>query len=548
MSENTSNHDALNILLGPDGPVAIIIKRPLEPVDNEEPVIFPPTYPVTKWKGRVHTIRDGDYRVSVQLPPDSKNDKDGNKDSQKPGYQIDYFPDGTNICEIDSPQSQSNRVEPKFKAIKGGSLVPQIEIQIGSDKKNLLEIGHRAGDAAVRMSSMAPDFHDAFTAAKRKDFFTLASLAPTSLVFGVWDSRSTYVKQQRIFKAYIRASNVFEMSRSAQFTPSTNYVDAGAIGGDVEKKERGPTGEESNLSQEGMVHALSTQTAGGVKLTDKSQLVRTVNVNVEAIRQLAADAAPLPIPQDATDEQRREIEDRNKQQTAAKRTAALQKYILGLALVAAIEEPELNLREGCHLRFKDGEANQPTYKLIYRSKPSDPWTLDRTQILDSAEKAKQAFFKVAQIDEDKIDHPDVKFEKGVAENFLSRPKGERDKIRVFGPITKTKLGEFDAAKKNREQAADPNEKLRKLADGLKVNKAGTKLNDAPVKKLTEFLDSIQQGDELKATAVQIRNVLDGDDDPAKKVTRIKDLVSSEDSESEENDASTDASEEQEASE
>lgn len=478
-----TNNELLENLLKDDGPVALIIKQELEPVDNDDRVIFPPTYPITKWKGRVHTIRDGDYRVTVQLPPDSKGDKDENKESQKAGYQIDYFPDGTNVCEIDSPQSQSNRVEPKFKTIMSGKLVPQVEIQIGSDKKNLLDIGHRAGDAAVRMSSLAAEFHDAFNAAKNRDFFKLATLAPTSLVFGVWDSRSTYVKQQRVFKAFIRATNVFEMSRSAQYTPATNYVDAGAIGEDVEKKE----GDESNLSQEGMVHALSTQAAGGVMLTEKSRLVRTVNVNLEAIRQLSASGDQS-------------------------RTRILQKYILGLAMVAAVEQPELNLREGCHLHFAD-EANQEggktRIKLVYRSRPSEDYQFTREYVQNAADRARKAFFQLAGIEEDKIDHPNVVFEKGVAENFLGRPQADRNKIRKLGPITQATLARFDA------QGKDP---FKPVADELKnvKNRLGTKPRgkDAePVVKTDEFsalielLDQLAKEETLPEGAAQLASEL-----------------------------------------
>jgi len=468
---DTMTNDILDELLKDGGPVALIVKQPLEPVDSEDPVIFPPTYPVTRWKGRVHTIRDGDYRVDVQLPPDSKIDKDGNRENQKPGYQIDYFPDGTNVCEIDSPQSQSNRIEPKFKTIKDGKLVPQIAIQIGSDKKNLLEIGHRAGDAAVRMSSMAGEFHDAFTAAKKKDFLKLAALAPTSLVFGVWDSRSTYVKQQRIFKAHIRATNVFEMSRSAQFTPAVNYVDAGAIGDDVEKKE----GDESNLSQEGMVHALNTQAAGGVMLTEKSRLMRTVNVNLEAIRQLSATAEGKT--------------------SAAERTHALQKYILGLALVAAIEDPELNLREGCHLRFTDGASTKDDstcVRLVYRSKPSDDRRFNREEVQNATNEAKSAFFRLAGINEDQIDRTDVVFEKGVAEKFLAYSQGDRDKIRKLGPITQATLARFETQGKDPFKAVT--EELKKVKQELGNKPRGK--NAERVVKLDAFNSVAGMLDEL----------------------------------------------------
>lgn len=491
MAENTTN-DMLDNLLADEGPVALIIKQPLEPVDNDDRVVFPPTYPVTKWKGRVHTIRDGDYRVSIQLPPDSKSDKDGAKESQKPGYQIDYFPDGTNVCEIDSPQSQSNRIEPKFKIIKDGKLVPQIEIQIGSEKKNLLEIGHRAGDAAVRMSSMAADLHDAFIAAKRKDFFQLATLAPTSLVFGVWDSRSTYVKQQRILKAYIRATNVFEMSRSAQFTPATNYVDAGAIGDEVETRERGPTGEESNLSQEGMLHALGTQVAGGVMLTKTSRLVRTVNVNLEAIRQLSAAA--------------------ESQQSPENMTRTLQRYILGLTLVAAIEEPDLNLREGCHLRFADGandKEGETAVKFVYRARPSEDRHLHRDQVQDSAEQAKVAFFNLAGIAEDEIDYPDVVFERGVAEKFLAYPQSDRDKIRKLGPVTQATLARFNAQGKDPFKAIS--DELKKVKEQLGNKPRGK--NSEPVvnvevfNTVAELLEQLAKDETLPDGAAELAGEL-----------------------------------------
>ena len=168
-------------LLNNDGQVALIIKQPLAPVDEDDRIIFPPTYPITDWNGRVHTIRDGDYRVTVELPTGSKANKDVKKENQRPGYQIDRFSDGTNICQIDSPQSQSNRIEPKFKEIDEGKLVPQVEIRVGKEKVNLLDVGHRAGDALVRMSSLAAEIHEAFTAAKSRDFLKLATLASYSI-------------------------------------------------------------------------------------------------------------------------------------------------------------------------------------------------------------------------------------------------------------------------------------------------------------------------------------------------------------------------------
>jgi CRISPR-associated protein Csb1 len=275
-------------LLDPNGPVAIVIKQALAPANNGDPIIFPPSYPITTFKGRVHTINDGAYRVSVELPLDPKTLKNEKGADQTAGYNIDRFSDGSNSCEIDSAQSQANRMEPEFKKPGYRDLVPQIEIKVGKDTSkaatvNLLDAGHRAGDAVVRFSSLANEFHSAFLDVKAGNHFTLATLAPTSLLFGVWDSRSTQVKVQRALKASIRARNIRECTRSAQFAPATDYVASGAVDEDLDEGKS----DQNALSSEGMKHALAVQKAGGVMLTPESQLMRTVSLNLAAVRALA---------------------------------------------------------------------------------------------------------------------------------------------------------------------------------------------------------------------------------------------------------------------
>jgi len=440
--------------LADEGAVALIIKQNLTPVDEEDPVISPATYPLTTYKSRVHTMRDGDYRVSVELPPDSRADKSERKEDQKAGYNIDRFPDGTNACEIDSPQSQNNRIEPKFKTIKNGTLVPQIEIKVGNETVNLLDVGHRAADAVVRMSSLADKFHEAFVAAKSRNYFELAKYAPTSLVFGVWDSRSTHEKRQRVLKAYIRATNVLERTRSAQYTPAVDYVRAGGIAEDID--------DDSNLSEQGMKHALSTQTAGGVMLTKGvSKLVRTVNVNLAAVRELRG---------------------RSDQQTQA-----LQEYILALSLLSAAAEPDLNFREGCNLRFNLEDPQ--TSKLVYRSRDSQTISLDVEQIEQFAEESARTFFRVAGIDFDKKDYRDAVFETAVAEDFLSRTKGERDKISQLGPITVATLKLYD------EQGKDPfkavNDKLQAAKKALGKKPGKNKPSVKNIEALSELSGALK---------------------------------------------------------
>ena len=103
--------------------------------------------------------------------------------------------------------------------------MPQIDIDYGGEKTvSILEAGHRLGDALVRSTDLRKEAHDAFMSfQKRNDATRLAKLAPTSLVFGVWDSRDTQAKLSRIVQATIRAENVELLSRSAQYSPPIDY-------------------------------------------------------------------------------------------------------------------------------------------------------------------------------------------------------------------------------------------------------------------------------------------------------------------------------------
>lgn len=457
---DSEQYPVFTSLLDANGPIALIIKQGLAPDDEDEKIIFPPTYPLTTFKGRVQRFEHGEYRVSIELPPDSKRDKDEKKDNQKPGYQIDRFPDGKNICEIDSIQSQSNRIEPQFKTIANGTLVPQITIDVGTQSVNLLDAGHRAADAVVRMSSLAANFHEAWLAAKAGNLFKLATLAPTTIVFGAWDSRSSQAKLQRLIKAHIRATDVQERTRSAQYTPPADYVGLGAVDESVNAGED----DKNNLSQEGLKHALSTQTVGGVGLTPTSKLCRTVNVNLAAIRQLRSAGVRKELSDAATDAEKKNARE-EEGQSSKQRTKVLQEYILGLTLLAAYFHPNLNLREGCNLQTKDSKTT-----LLVQDGRANAAALDESKIEAFAIHAAKSFFKEARIDFDKKDKSG-KFESGVAEQFLSLSTPDRDKVRAIGPITASTLKIFA------DQAKDP---FKLVSDAIKTAKDA--IGKAPNKK------------------------------------------------------------------
>ena len=155
--------------------------------------------------------------------------------------------DGTKVAVVDSVGSQANRIEPAFRAAGPGqpenpraALVPQIDIDCGNGKTlSILEAGHRLGDALVRSTELARASEDAFRAfLDRNDATPLARLAPTSLVFGVWDSRGTLAKLPRIVQATIRAENVELLTRSAQYNPPLDYAQLGVLLGYQEAKSR----------------------------------------------------------------------------------------------------------------------------------------------------------------------------------------------------------------------------------------------------------------------------------------------------------------------
>jgi CRISPR-associated protein Csb1 len=321
----------------PNGPVALHLKQKLLPVEGEGAVIFPPTYAMGEGKSP---------------------------------YNIDALSDGTKVCTIDSVGSQANRMEPIFKAAGRGEpenplakLVPQIDIAYGDEKKiSILEAGHRLGDAIIRTStSGAFDLpraaKDAFDAFLRGDATPIAKLAPTSLVFGVWDSRDTQAKLPRIVQSVIRAWDVCELKRSAQYNPALDYAELGIFSED-DKQAAEKTPEKSPLAQRGFVHVPAAGAHGGV--VARGSIQRDVTVNFVALRRLRGE-----------------------------NSIALRRYILGLALVAAIEPIDGFLRAGCLLTAN--LAIGAEWEIVHRDGKRDPITLDSEVIKGYAQSTASAF-------------------------------------------------------------------------------------------------------------------------------------------------------------
>lgn len=312
-----------------DGPVALVCKQKLLPVEGDGGVIFPPTY------------------ADV-------------------GYNLDLLSDGTSVATIDSVGSQANRMEPLFKPNREGEtenpfakLVPQIEVLLEDKAKvSLLDAGHRLGDALIRCSGIGEKAKAAFEAFLGSgDAYQIAKLAPTSLVFGVWDSRDTSAKLPRIVQSVIRAWDVNPICRSAQYNPPVDYSALEVFSEEEKAKQEGDP--KSPLAKRGFVHVPAGQALGGV--IARGPILRNVTVNLIALRRL----------------------------NVGSQGSALAKYILGLALVAATDPGEAFLRQGC-LLVPDPEA-PAVWEAIHRDGKHEPAALDTQLALEYARNAAAAF-------------------------------------------------------------------------------------------------------------------------------------------------------------
>jgi CRISPR-associated protein Csb1 len=286
---STLSEETIKSWTDPKGPVALVLKEHLAPVEGDQAVFFPPTY------------------------APAKSTEDG-------GYNIDVLSDGTQVATIDSVGSQANRMEPIFGTDPDLSkLVPQVKIGLGDGRTvSVLEAGHRLGDAIVRSSGLKGAAQDAFTVfLSTGDATSIAKLAPTSLVFGVWDSRDTQAKLPRIVQSVIRAWDVDKLTRSAQYSPPVDYSKMDVFSEDEKMKSEGNA--KSPLAQRGFVAVPATGAAGGV--VARGPIIRDVTINLVALRRL----------------------------NGAQNTDALRRYVLGLCLVAATEPLDGFLRQGCLL-------------------------------------------------------------------------------------------------------------------------------------------------------------------------------------------------------
>lgn len=331
---------------------AVVMRQPLEPIEGPDAVIFPPTYPI---------------------------------DRNVTGYNIDRFEDGTNVCQIDSVGSQANRMEPIFKKGKYRTLIPQVVIEAEGRDLHILEAGHRAADAIVKFSTLNQRLYQAFVAlSDRGDAESLARIAPTSIVFGAWDSRGTHAKLPRIVRSVVRAYNVKELSRSAQYA---------TVAGEILDDGEAETGESGAKAELGLTHVPSVNTHGGVRA--EGGIRRDAVLNLSPLRSLGSVSG--------------EPED----------DARLRRYILGLCLVAFTAPAEVALREGCELV----PAAPAEWNVVRHDGQRDSFDLPHDAALEFAVTAAEDF----QVEQEEIR---AKFDKAMARKFLGIKNSNSRKERL----------------------------------------------------------------------------------------------------------------------
>lgn len=305
---------------------ALVIREYLEPVEGPDGVLFPATYAAAEDK----KVFPGGYNID---PPEGDR----------------------NVCLVDSVGSQANRIEPMFAKPEFAHLVPQVLVKAGEKSISILEAGHRAGDALVRCTSLQKELQDAFKSVLKGNAEPMARIAPTSLVFGVWDSRDTQAKLPRLIASTIRAFDVTRLKRSAQYNPSTDYI------GDKLLDETTDKALKDSYAERGFVHVPATGSHGGVIAAGGVR--RDATLSLAALRLLAAGG-------DDTE------------------TLVLRRYILGLSLVAFTSNPATYLRQGCNLVPSDKPRE---FQLVHSNGKRDPQSMTSADILKYSTAAAEAF-------------------------------------------------------------------------------------------------------------------------------------------------------------
>ncbi len=239
---------SMSSLVADSGIVALTFRQVLEPIEGPDVPIFPPTYPVPN-EGGGHRF-DSPYTIN-----ETKN--------------------GTRICDLDSVQSQANRMEAVFSADLA-DVVPLHAVQAGNHPPiPLTELPHRIVDASIRATGLAGKIREWMLALDSGDPEPLARVAPTSLVYGAWDSRDTQVRLPRAVRSEIRAHGISVLTRSAQYSGAFPQESLGIGDREWNRKKGG-------ASSIGFAPTPSVDAAGGILV--HGEIVHSASILLNVLR------------------------------------------------------------------------------------------------------------------------------------------------------------------------------------------------------------------------------------------------------------------------
>lgn len=363
---------------------AIVIRERLRPVQGPRGVFFPPTF------AAIGQGKKSDYHIDRIGP--RADDPEG---ASREGVLA-------NRCTVDSVPSQANRLENRLLRYSG-TYIPQVSIngsRVGERSLDLLEVGHRVADAVLRYTADNgyEQFRNALRAFVTGDSGPLARLAPTSLVFGHWDSRpgGTKSKARRILRSEIVAYNVARATKRSQYWSSIDpevNEDLGQILAEAKEAASRDPETKNPASQLGMTDVPAPESPGGVIAFGKIE--RTSMIALSGLRSLTAFRAPTSAQSEAS------AAIANAQVIDPDQTLALRRYLFALSLAAVADPGVWDLREGCILvrngppRFgdlSDGEAPITAMQVRFNGE-EDPFAIPgQTEVEEYLRAAAQAFF------------------------------------------------------------------------------------------------------------------------------------------------------------
>jgi CRISPR-associated protein Csb1 len=313
---------------------AIVIRERLRPVQGPHGAFFPPTF------AAIGQGRRSDYHID-RIGPRADDPEGASRDGVI-----------ANRCTVDSVPSQANRLEARLLRYSG-TRIPRVTVsgsRVGARSIDLLEIGHRVADAAVRYTADNgfQQFESALRAFVSGDAGPLARLAPTSLVFGHWDSRdsatskATKSKARRIIRSEVVAHNVARCTKRSQYWSSIDpevSEELGQVLAEAREAARRDPETKNPASQLGMTDVPAPESPGGVIAF--GPIERTSIISLSGLRALVAFAEPTTTEAPG--------ETNNEPSVDQNQTLALRRYLFALALASVADPGVWDLREGCIL-------------------------------------------------------------------------------------------------------------------------------------------------------------------------------------------------------